>query len=101
MKPVLFRIEARLELEEAVAYYESRRVGLGADFREKAEAAVGRISETPERWSPLTNDTRRFLLRRFPYSIVYTMLPTHILIIAVAHQKRRPGYWSGRIARGG
>lgn len=97
MKPALFRAEAEAELEEAVAYYEAEKSGLGRDFRKQIEAAVLKIRETPLRWSPLGPDTRRIHVGRFPYAVVYAELPDHILIIAVAHHRRRPGYWKDRI----
>ena len=97
MKPAVFRAEAEAELKAAADYYEMERPGLERDFRVAVETAVRRIRETPERWAPLSQDTRRFRLRRFPYSIVYTILSPHILIVAVPHHRRRPGYWKNRL----
>ena len=97
MKPVVFHPEATAELDEAVGHYEAQVPGLGIDLREKVEAATGRIQEAPERWSPLTRRTRRFRLRRFPYSVIYAIVPDQITIVAVAHHKQRPGYWRDRL----
>ena len=97
MKPALFRAEAEAEFKEASSWYEARRPQLGQDFRSAVETAVRRICETPERWTPAGEDTRRIVVRRFPYSVVYTILPVHILIIAVAHHKRSHRYWKNRL----
>jgi hypothetical protein len=91
--------EAELELREAVEYYESRSPGLGLDLQSEIEASVHAISQTPDRW-PLRDDgTRRYLTHRFPYLVVYVCLPDHIWIIALAHCKRKPRYWSERIKK--
>ena len=97
MRPLLFLPEAKAELDEAERYYEARRPGLGFDLRREVELAANRIQENPERWSPFTERTRRFRLRRFPYSVIYLILPNHLYVIAVAHHKQRPGYWRTRL----
>lgn len=97
MKPAYFHPEAQAELDEAVGFYEARLPGLGTDFRREVEVATRRIQESPERWSPFDKETRRFLIRRFPYSVIYLELLDHIWIVAVAHHKRRPGYWHHRV----
>jgi len=91
--------EAEVELWEAVEYYESRSPGLGLDFQAEIEASVQAIAASPDRW-PLRHDgTRRYLTHNFPYVVVYVPLPDHNWIIAFAHCKRRPRYWSGRIKK--
>lgn len=97
MMPLRFHPEALAEADEAAGYYEARKPGLGLDFRKAIEVAVRRIEQTPERWPPLTPRTRRFRLRRFPYAVVYAILPDRISVVAVAHDKRRPGYWKDRL----
>jgi toxin ParE1/3/4 len=91
--------EAEVELWEAVEYYESRSPGLGMDFHGEIEASVGAISQSPDRWPVRADGTRRYLTHRFPYVVVYVLLRDHIWIIAVAHCKRRPRYWSDRIKK--
>lgn len=97
MKPARFHPEAQLELEEAIAYYEARSPGLGRNLRKKVESAVLKIQESPLRWTPAEQGTRRFMLRRFPYSLVYLELFDHLWLVALAHHKRRPGYWRKRL----
>lgn len=92
--------EAELELWEAVAYYEERCSGLGLDFEREVKSAVELIARYPEGW-PLRDDgTRRFLLHRFPYVVVYTIHQDRVWIVAIAHCKREPGYWTRRLRRG-
>lgn len=86
------------ELGEAIRWYESRRPGLGADLLSEVDAVIRRLAANPTVGSPLSLDhkTRRSLLVRFPYQVVYRIRPTEVVIVAVAHSKRRPGYWKAR-----
>lgn len=96
MIPASFLPEAEAELWEAVEYYESKSGGLGLDLASEVRASVDGIRAFPEK-CPLREDgTRRCLLHRFPYLVVYVYLPRHVWVIAVAHCKRRPGYWRER-----
>ena len=99
MTPTTILHEAEVELWEAVEYYESRSPGLGLDFHAEIEVSVDTISESPDRWPVRDDGTRRYLTQRFPYVVVYVRLPDHIWIIAFAHCKRRPQYWSDRIRK--
>ena len=88
---------ARADLREAIRYYEAQRQGLGAEFRDEVRSALERIERFPEAWHPLSQNTRRCRLHRFPYGIIYQVRPEEILVVAVAHLHRRPGYWDDRI----
>jgi len=88
--------EARAELESAFEWYEAARPGLGAQFLDEFEAGVRQVTAAPHSWHPLGSRLRRFRLRRFPYGIVYRVEDDEIVIIAVAHLRRRPGYWRNR-----
>jgi plasmid stabilization system protein ParE len=88
---------ARLEFVETVSYYEAQAAGLGADFLQELNDAELLIAENPEIGSPFGGELRRVLLRRFPFYIVYSVEPDHLLVVAVAHQRREPGYWRDRI----
>lgn len=94
---VTFDDGAENEFLEAVAFYESREVGLGGDFMTEALAAIGRIAERPLSWPKYTENTRRHFTRRFPYSIVYSIESDTIVIWAVAHTSRDEFYWSDRL----
>jgi toxin ParE1/3/4 len=97
MNLALFDPEAESEFLEAVRYYEDCQHGLGRRFRLLVESAVQKIVESPFIYRMLKAPFRRYLLPRFPYSIIYSIEPDHIHIIAVAHNKRKPKYWSHRI----
>ncbi len=92
---VAFHPEAEAELVAAAAWYSSRARGLGADFVDEVERATGRIAEHPESGT-LFGEVRRVLVRRFPYSVLYTLAPDRAWVVAVMHQHRRPGYWRVR-----
>jgi plasmid stabilization system protein ParE len=93
---IIFTRYAKQELEDAVYYYELEYSGLGKKFKEEVKKAIVRIAEYPRAWSVERGDVRRCLLHRFPYKIMYSIEKDHILIIAVAHQHRKPDYWISR-----
>ena len=97
MKPSIFHPDARAELRAAVAYYEQQRPGLGRDLQREVERAITRIQQHPQVF-PQHNEVglRKCFVRRFPYTIFYLELSDQIWIAAVAHQRRRPGYWRSR-----
>lgn len=89
---------ASLELSEAVRWYESKRAGLGGDLLDEFSASIARLTLNPESGNPISADqkTRRLLVARFPYQIVYRIRPSEVAVVALAHLKRRPGYWKHR-----
>ncbi len=91
-----FHPEARSEFEEAIDYYEGREVGLGYDFAVEVHHAIQRIVDYPEGWAELEHGIRRCLVRRFPYGVLYAVHEDEIVILAVMHLHRRPGYWRDR-----
>ncbi|OGQ17651.1 MAG: plasmid stabilization protein [Deltaproteobacteria bacterium RIFCSPHIGHO2_02_FULL_60_17] len=93
-----FHPEALEEYREATLYYVERDPALALRFVEAVEDAIRRIVESPERWRVLDEDVRRCLTRVFPYGVLYTIEPDFILIIAVMHCSREPGYWKRRVA---
>lgn len=92
-----FHPEARNEYREAATFYEKSRPGLGALFTLEIEATIERILESPNRWLAIERDVRRCLSHTFPYGILYTIEDDSILIVAVMHLRRRPGYWLARL----
>jgi toxin ParE2 len=88
---------AQLELDEAFDFYESQNPGLGFYFIEEFEKASKRIELFPEAWHPFSYNTRRCLLNRFPYAIVYTVDDHEIVFVAIYHLHRKPLYWKNRI----
>ena len=96
MASARFHGEARLEFLDSVAYYETVQVGLGERFRESVEGAVQLATSFPFAGSPHKHGTRRVFPKKFPFSIVYLVGEHEIVILAVAHFKRSPGYWKNR-----
>ncbi len=93
MIPVIFDPDAHLEFLSAVQYYEDCQKDLGRRFKESIELAVAKIAEAPFRYRVVRAPFRRYLIHKFPYGIMYSIEPDHIRIIAIAHTKRKPGYW--------
>jgi plasmid stabilization system protein ParE len=87
---------ASQELTEASQFYEARAAGLGADFLDHVEGLVGLLAQFPDIGRPHAEGVRTFPTRRFPYSLVYQVLGERLLVLAVAHQRRKPRYWAGR-----
>jgi toxin ParE1/3/4 len=92
-----FHPEALAEYQAATLYYAARDPALARRFVEAVEDAIRRILEAPAAWRVLDDDVRRCLTRVFPYGVLYTIEPDFILIVAVMHSSREPGYWKQRI----
>lgn len=85
------------ELRDAAGFYAATaNVDLALAFVAEFERAANTILANPSIGALIRGMRRRYLLRRFPYSIIYQPIGDEIRIVAVAHQRRRPGYWSGR-----
>lgn len=93
-----FHPEALAEYEAAARYYAERDPALAMRFVAAIEDAIDRILDSPTRWRVLDEDVRRCLTRVFPYGVLYTIEPDFVLIVAVMHCSRQPGYWTGRVA---
>jgi plasmid stabilization system protein ParE len=91
-----FHSDAERELDEAVTFYESRVPGLGKAFFVEIERIVRLLRQYPGAGAPAGAKRRRVLVDRFPYFIAYERSDDSIVILAVGHQKRRPGYWRKR-----
>jgi len=100
-RPLRISEEAEAEATDASRWYDVRRPGLGAEFLAALDEALERIETNPSLGSRPPgvsgDDVRRVIMRRFPYDVVYIELPDRIQVLAVAHERRRPGYWMGRI----
>ena len=91
-----FHPAAQAELLAAQAWYWERNEATGDAFFLEIERGLDEIAEHPQRWPLCGHGARKFILRRFPFSIVYIRRETAIEIVAVAHGKRRPEYWKRR-----
>jgi toxin ParE1/3/4 len=87
---------AREELNETAAYYEASVPGLGEAFLDDVHRAIEIVLENPRIGAPVGKRLRKSILRRFPFSIVYAARDEEIVVVAVSHHRRRPGYWRGR-----
>jgi plasmid stabilization system protein ParE len=96
--PVRVDSAASDELTAAIHWYEARRPGLGAEFYDRVVAAIAAVEAQSDIGTQVAHDplTRRLLLSGFPYQIVYHLRPAEVVVVAVAHMKRRPGYWKCR-----
>jgi toxin ParE1/3/4 len=94
--PVVFHDLAQEELNEAAAYYAHARPGLGEAFIAEVQRAVDSLAALPFTGRAIEKDVRWWVVKRFPYSVVYRVCDDHIRILAVAHHKRRPLYWRRR-----
>ena len=88
---------ARAEFLAEITYYENLRSGLGARFRAEVEAVSEQAAASPKSGAPIAELGRRRLLPTFPFGLIYTETDYGILIHAIAHNRRRPTYWIGRL----
>ena len=84
--------QAQSELDEAFEWYESQANGVGERFLAEVVHAFGLIQKFPDAWHPLSANTRRCRLKRFPYGVVYAVEGQDLIVVAVAHLHRKPGY---------
>lgn len=87
---------AQTELDEAFLWYEEQAVGLGYEFLDEFDQSVRLIVSFPELFEEMEEGVRRCLINRFPYGIIYGIDVDKIVVIAVAHLKRKPNYWIER-----
>lgn len=93
---------AAAEAEEAAAWYEARRRGLGGEFRSEFKLALDKLHEGVLPGSPwlgrlAARGVRRMLMKRFPFSVVFVTMGQAAVVVALAHHRRRPGYWRQRL----
>ena len=97
MMPYTFHPDALSELEATAQYYAKRQPGLEMRFILNIETTIQRICDSPHSWKIIASDVRRCLVHVFPYAVLYSIEREHILIIAVMHCSREPGYWRHRL----
>jgi toxin ParE1/3/4 len=93
---------ADAEVDEVAAWYDAQTSGVGNDFIVAASAAMRSAVRRPRIGSPVSiesegGEVRRVRVVGFPYQVVYAVLPDHVTVLAVAHNRRRPGYWASRV----
>jgi plasmid stabilization system protein ParE len=96
MTEIIFRTAAAADVEDAYLWYETQRVGLGSEFIAAVRASVQSIAANPEINAVLYRNTRRGLLKRFPYALYYRIYPDLIVVVACMHGRRDPLRWRSR-----
>ncbi len=93
---VNFHPAAVEEAAEAHRWYAERSPRAALAFDEALNSAVQQMASHPKRWAKYLHGTRHLILQKFPYVVVYRVVDSSIEVIAVAHERRRPGYWKSR-----
>ncbi len=97
---VRFFAAAREEALASALYLERQETGLGDRFLDDIDRALVLIEQHPKAWAPMGRELRRCRLVTFPYGLIYRIRAGEIEIVAVAHDRRRPGYWRNRLRTG-
>jgi hypothetical protein len=95
-KPCGIHAAATLDLRLAARWYDRQRRGLGVELVLAVDDAIHKIVEAPLRW-PVFAGARRYILGRFPFSVIYRVVDERIQVVAIAHHSRRPAYWGRRL----
>jgi len=91
-----FHPEALAEFRAAAEYYEKQQRDLGRRFINAVESAIAHVADSPASWRIVEDDVRRYLTKVFPYAVLYSIEDGYVLIVAVMHCRREPGYWRNR-----
>ena len=97
MRPYRFHPEAEAEADAGFEYYWIKSPEAAFNFDAALRAAYAKLRKTPKACAPYLHGTRRALLDRYPYFVVFRERSRNVEIIAIAHAKRRPGYWAKRL----
>ena len=90
---------AQAEVREAFEWHLERSPRAAARFFAELDRAILLIHQTPAVWPSFEGGTRRYVLQGFPHGVIYREVGDHLEVVAVAHGKRRPGYWLSRIGQ--
>ena len=96
MAEIIFHPDTAHEIKESYQWYQTQAEGLGDDFITELESAYEAIAELPGTWPKFTKCCRRFLLSKFPFSVIYQLSNESIFIVAIMHNSRKPEYWKNR-----
>jgi len=94
---VSFHPSAVEEARAAYEYYSARSERAGIAFLGELDRAIIGVSESPRRWRSHSHGTRRYLMRRFPFLVIYHEVGSALEVVAIAHARRRPAYWRDRV----
>jgi len=96
MHKIIFHPDVEYEVEESCEWYENQSFGLGDDFLNELEEPYQTIIELPSTWPKFHKDFRRFLLSKFPFSVIYRSEEEAVYVVAIMHNRRKPGHWIKR-----
>ena len=96
MKPPIFRPAAAADVEDAYLWYQGQQAGLGEEFLAAVQTVLESITINPEIFPIIHRQTRRALLRRFPYGLFYRIIDDQIVVVACLHGRRDPRRWQSR-----
>jgi plasmid stabilization system protein ParE len=94
---VRFHPAAAQEVESTYEWYAAQDVSAAHGFREELRQAVGMVAASPQTWPRYGRRARRYVFPRYPFSLIYVVRGDLIEVVAVAHGRRRPGYWQSRL----
>jgi plasmid stabilization system protein ParE len=97
MMPVRFHPEADAEMISAAKFYETQQKDLGKRFLASVQDAVNRVQVNPLLYKEIEDGVRRCLTTTFPFGVVFRIMPSQCVIVAVMHLHRHPGYWEKRL----
>ena len=98
MKPIHFHPDVESDIKGSFSWYEDELEGLGLQFISELEQGFDAISFTPATWVTFEHDFRRYILARFPFSVVYKEEENEVYVVAVMHNSRNPEYWKERMS---
>ena len=96
MLEIEFHPDVAKEIKSSYQWYQSQTEGLGQDYLSELESSFQTIRELPFTWPKFQNGFRRFLLSKFPFSVIYQSNENTVFVVAVMHNSRKPGYWNQR-----
>jgi len=96
MPEIIFHPAVAIEIKASYEWYQNQSEGLGDDFLSELESAYQAIIELPDTWPKFNIHYRRFLLSKFPFSVVYRENKYSIFVLTVMHNSRKPNYWKNR-----
>ena len=96
MRRLVFRLQARSEIANAAIWYEGQGIGLGAEFLRAVDVTISSIQHNPEQYQRVRGRTRRAVLRRFPYSVVYVLTDDEIVVVGCVHGRLSLKRWQDR-----
>ena len=94
---LIFHPDVTTEVSASYNWYQEQANGLGDDFLHELESSYEAITELPDTWPKFQKGFRRFLLGKFPFSVIYRVSENTVYVVAIMHNSRKPDYWVERI----